>query len=111
MSRAGVIDDKDLRSPVPAKKKSHCPLANSFCLLVSTLRSNRATSETMSDDSSNAVVTPVSPVTPKMSGLALTEYTAAPTPPSERANQTPGLPPNWGIPEAFLLPNGYPDVR
>ncbi|CAG8206665.1 unnamed protein product [Penicillium salamii] len=63
----------------------------------------------MSDDSSNAVVTPVSPVTPKMSGLALTEYTAAPTPPSERANQIPGLPPNWGIPEAFLLPNGYPD--
>lgn len=58
----------------------------------------------------NDVVTPVSPVTPKMNGLALTEYTAAPTPPSERAHQTPGLPPNWGIPEAFLLPNGYPDV-
>lgn len=65
----------------------------------------------MSEDTSTpGVVTPVSPVTPKMSGLALTEYTAAPTPPSERANQTPGLPPNWGIPEAFLLPNGYPDV-
>ncbi|CAG7991990.1 unnamed protein product [Penicillium olsonii] len=61
------------------------------------------------DTSTNAVVTPVSPVTPKMSGLALTEYTAAPTPPSERADQIPGLPPNWGIPEAFLLPNGYPD--
>ncbi|OKP00369.1 Threonine dehydratase, mitochondrial [Penicillium subrubescens] len=50
-----------------------------------------------------------SPVTPKMSGLALTEYTAAPTPPSERAERIPGLPPNWGIPSAFLLPNGYPD--
>ncbi|KAJ5509360.1 hypothetical protein N7527_011503 [Penicillium freii] len=60
----------------------------------------------MSDETSNGVTTPV---TPKMSGLALTEYTAAPTPPSEREQRTPGLPPNWGIPEAFLLPNGYPD--
>ncbi|KAJ5824189.1 Threonine dehydratase biosynthetic [Penicillium robsamsonii] len=57
-------------------------------------------------DESHGVATPV---TPKMSGLALTEYTAAPTPPSEREHRTPGLPPNWGIPEAFLLPNGYPD--
>ncbi|KAJ5503338.1 Threonine dehydratase biosynthetic [Penicillium fimorum] len=57
-------------------------------------------------DESHGVATPV---TPKMSGLALTEYTAAPTPPSERERRTPGLPPNWGIPEAFLLPNGYPD--
>ncbi|KAJ5373933.1 Threonine dehydratase biosynthetic [Penicillium concentricum] len=57
-------------------------------------------------DETNGVATPV---TPKMSGLALTEYTAAPTPPSEREHRTPGLPPNWGIPEAFLLPNGYPD--
>ncbi|KAJ6180523.1 hypothetical protein N7519_010984 [Penicillium mononematosum] len=60
----------------------------------------------MSNETSNGVATPV---TPKMSGLALTEYTAAPTPPSEREQRTPGLPPNWGIPEAFLLPNGYPD--
>lgn len=57
----------------------------------------------------NGVATPVSP---KLSGLALTEYTAAPTPPGERVHsKIPGLPPNWGIPEAFLLPNGYPDVR
>lgn len=61
----------------------------------------------MSDEpviNGNGVATPV---TPKMSGLALTEYSAAPTPPSERSQR---LPPNWGIPEAFLLPNGYPDV-
>lgn len=54
----------------------------------------------------------VTPVTPK--NLALTEYTAAPTPPSERGDDKSkmlGMPPNWGIPEAFLLPNGYPDVR
>ena len=61
----------------------------------------------MSDETPNGATTPV---TPKTSGLALTEYTAAPTPPSEREQRTPGLPPNWGIPEAFLLPNGYPDV-
>ncbi|CDM26683.1 hypothetical protein DTO013E5_9619 [Penicillium roqueforti] len=60
----------------------------------------------MSDEAPNGATTPV---TPKTSGLALTEYTAAPTPPSEREQRTPGLPPNWGIPEAFLLPNGYPD--
>ncbi|CAG8909379.1 unnamed protein product [Penicillium egyptiacum] len=60
----------------------------------------------MSDETPNGGAMPV---TPKMSGLALTEYTAAPTPPSEREQRTPGLPPNWGIPEAFLLPNGYPD--
>ncbi|KAJ5788296.1 hypothetical protein N7457_003286 [Penicillium paradoxum] len=61
----------------------------------------------MSDETpTNGVVTPV---TSKISGFALTEYTATPTPPSEREQRTPGLPPNWGIPEAFLLPNGYPD--
>ncbi|KAJ5156700.1 hypothetical protein N7492_009503 [Penicillium capsulatum] len=48
------------------------------------------------------------PITPKNS-LALTEYSAAPTPPNERGQRVPGLPPNWGIPEDFLLPNGYPD--
>lgn len=52
------------------------------------------------------------PVWAKMSGLALTEYASTPTPPGERNEQHgPGVPPNWGIPEAFLLPNGYPDVR
>ncbi|KAJ5201871.1 uncharacterized protein N7498_006534 [Penicillium cinerascens] len=52
----------------------------------------------------------VTPVFPKMSGLALTEYASTPTPPGERNGQHgPGVPPDWGIPEAFLLPNGYPD--
>jgi threonine dehydratase len=61
----------------------------------------------MSDDTSTGVATPV---TPKMSGLAFTEYTAIATPPNEHSQRVPGVPPNWGIPEAFLLPNGYPDV-
>ncbi|KAJ5225356.1 hypothetical protein N7468_006581 [Penicillium chermesinum] len=60
----------------------------------------------MSEESTNGVRTPV---TPKMSGLALTEYTAAPTPPSERAERFPGVPPDWGVPDSYLLPNGYPD--
>ncbi|KAJ6017852.1 hypothetical protein N7451_001231 [Penicillium sp. IBT 35674x] len=55
----------------------------------------------------NGVKTPVTP--PKMNGFALTEYTAAPTPPSERNPRFPGVPPDWGIPESCLLPNGYPD--
>ncbi|KKZ63137.1 threonine ammonia-lyase, biosynthetic [[Emmonsia] crescens] len=42
---------------------------------------------------------------PRLNSLALTEYSANPSPPNERH----GLPPDWEIPEAFLLPNGYPD--
>ncbi|GFF28927.1 threonine dehydratase, mitochondrial [Aspergillus udagawae] len=50
------------------------------------------------------------PVNAKLSNLALTEYTAAPTPPSEKDQNTAlGLSRDWGIPDAFLLPNGYPD--
>jgi threonine dehydratase len=62
-----------------------------------------------------------SPRTPKFTGLALTEYTANPTPPSEREDRRfsdrdgiPGpllLERDWDIPDEFLLPNGYPDVR
>ncbi|KAL2416423.1 Threonine dehydratase, mitochondrial [Exophiala dermatitidis] len=44
------------------------------------------------------------PSTPKPSGLALTEYTAMPTPPSERADI-----PVYDVPRDFLLPNGHPD--
>ncbi|EHY52451.1 threonine deaminase [Exophiala dermatitidis] len=44
------------------------------------------------------------PSTPKPSGLALTEYTAMPTPPSERADI-----PAYDVPRDFLLPNGHPD--
>jgi threonine dehydratase len=44
-----------------------------------------------------------SPRTPNHTGLALTEYTANPSPPSES-------PKHAVIPKAFLLPNGQPDV-
>ncbi|KAJ9297544.1 hypothetical protein DTO271G3_4319 [Paecilomyces variotii] len=62
----------------------------------------------MSDESStNGAPTPI---TPKFSTLSLTEYAATPTPPNERSEQVPaGLHRDWQIPEAFLLPNGYPD--
>lgn len=47
------------------------------------------------------------PRTPTLHGLSLTEYTANPSPPSEkgRARSLSDLP------DDFLLPNGYPDVR
>ena len=45
------------------------------------------------------------PTTPKRSTLALTEYAANPTPPSERALPTK----SYDVPEDFLLPTGYPD--
>lgn len=63
----------------------------------------------MPEELANGTVTPLST---KVTGLALTEYTAAPTPPSERADRkVHGLHPKWGIPDDFLLPSGYPDVR
>jgi threonine dehydratase len=46
-----------------------------------------------------------SPSTPKQTGLALTEYTANPSPSDESSQDKSSV-----IPEAFLLPNGYPDV-
>ncbi|PVH97933.1 threonine dehydratase-like protein [Periconia macrospinosa] len=44
-----------------------------------------------------------SPRTPKNTGLALTEYTANPSPPGETSSRVKA------VPEAFCLPNGYPD--
>ena len=47
-----------------------------------------------------------SPQTPKKSGFALTEYSANPSPKSgSQRGET-----RYTIPEAFLLPNGFPDV-
>lgn len=45
------------------------------------------------------------PQTPRVNSFALTEYTANPTPPP----QSPVVK-TQGVPEHFLLPNGYPDV-
>ncbi|KAH7119948.1 threonine dehydratase-like protein [Dendryphion nanum] len=50
----------------------------------------------------NGVMTPR---TPKCTGLALTEYTANPSPPPEEGGPLR----NAGVPEAYLLPTGYPD--
>lgn len=47
------------------------------------------------------------PQTPKLNTLSLTEYTANPSPPS-KTNGSTAL---RKVPEAFLLPNGFPDVR
>lgn len=57
---------------------------------------------TTPDDGTNGFA---SPRTPRQTGLALTEYTANPSPPSE----SPRPSTSQVIPEAFLLPNGYPD--
>jgi threonine dehydratase len=57
---------------------------------------------TTPDTGTNGILTPR---TPKNTGLALTEYTANPSPPSE----SPRPRTNDVIPDAFLLPNGYPD--
>ncbi|MCJ1322341.1 hypothetical protein MMC15_007689 [Xylographa vitiligo] len=45
------------------------------------------------------------PQTPKINGLSLTEYTANPSPPTENTTPNSSSP----VPEAFLLPDGYPD--
>ncbi|KAI5195991.1 threonine dehydratase I [Aureobasidium subglaciale] len=46
------------------------------------------------------------PVTPKLNSLSLTEYAANPSPPSQDPRQKAI---DAGVPESFLLPNGYPD--
>ncbi|KAF1838769.1 threonine dehydratase-like protein [Decorospora gaudefroyi] len=56
---------------------------------------------TTPDNGTNGLVSPRTPKT----GLALTEYTANPSPPSESTSSRK----NQVIPDAFLLPNGYPD--
>lgn len=47
------------------------------------------------------------PRTPSLSGLSLTEYSANPSPPSERRQDRI----KQIVPEEFILPNGHPDVR
>lgn len=47
------------------------------------------------------------PPASKMGNLALTEYSATPTSDDSKG---PDSVPSWDIPDAFLLPNGYPDV-
>ncbi|EEH18052.1 threonine ammonia-lyase, biosynthetic [Paracoccidioides brasiliensis Pb03] len=46
-----------------------------------------------------------SPRTPRLNSLALTEGSAKTTTPNERHGPSA----DWDIPEAYLLPNGYPD--
>ncbi|MCJ1391020.1 Threonine dehydratase biosynthetic, chloroplastic [Xylographa bjoerkii] len=45
------------------------------------------------------------PQTPKLNGLSLTEYTANPSPPTGKTKPKAST----QVPEAFLLPDGYPD--
>ncbi|GAB7353684.1 hypothetical protein MBLNU459_g4090t1 [Dothideomycetes sp. NU459] len=56
--------------------------------------------------SSDPATTTTRPQTPALNSLSLTEYAANPSPtagtPAERAAKA-------GVPESFLLPNGYPD--
>ena len=47
------------------------------------------------------------PQTPEVNGLSLTEYASNPSPPSA----TPKPKASTQVPEAFLLPNGTPDVQ
>jgi hypothetical protein len=48
------------------------------------------------------------PSTPKKSGLSLTEYTTNPSPKSESSSPKEKI--QFAIPDAFILPNGFPDV-
>jgi hypothetical protein len=79
-------------------------VTNSLTTLTKNTHNTMATtpdySRPTTPDLSNALI---SPLTPKPTGLALTEYSANPSPPSGRSTT------NDCIPDAFLLPNGYPD--
>lgn len=56
---------------------------------------------------SGSVYNPRTPQrTPSLSGLALTEYSAKPSPsPEERSARKKSI-----VPDEFILPNGHPDV-
>lgn len=56
----------------------------------------------------NGVNGPSQPQTPAINSLSLTEYAANPSPTSEAL--TDKAVKAAGVPEAFLLPSGYPDV-
>ena len=47
------------------------------------------------------------PEKPHISSLSLTEYTATPSPSATPKQKIEAA----GVPEHFLLPTGYPDVR
>lgn len=63
-------------------------------------------SRPVTPEDTNGLATSASPRSPRGTGLSLTEYTANPSPPSEDQKSKA----QEAIPEAFLLPNGYPDV-
>lgn len=54
----------------------------------------------------NGTHTPTTPK-PKHTALALTEYSANPSPPPKTPNEKPL---HAGVPGHLLLPNGHPDV-
>jgi len=55
--------------------------------------------------STNGTARPQTPTKPQHNGLALTEYSAHPSPPSSVLNKQ-----ETRVPPDFLLPSGYPDV-
>ncbi|ORX98081.1 threonine dehydratase-like protein [Clohesyomyces aquaticus] len=57
---------------------------------------------TTPEDTPNGVATPRTPI--QRTGLALTEYTTNPSPDREEGERAKSA-----VPDAFLLPNGYPD--
>lgn len=59
------------------------------------------------NSSANGTTTPTTPK-PSQASLSLTEYAANPSPPSSTPREKTV---DAGVPENFLLPNGYPDVR
>ena len=69
---------------------------------------NGSRPSTPDNSTSNGLYSGVqTPRTPMSSSLALTEYTANPTPPNEPTKDKA----QSAVPDAFLLPNGFPDVR
>jgi threonine dehydratase len=57
----------------------------------------------------NGLCADSTPETPVNHNFALTEYAANPSPPSTGSRGE--TPKSYGVPEAYLLPNGTPDVR
>ncbi|THY89227.1 threonine dehydratase I [Aureobasidium pullulans] len=100
---AAAVSQRVIRATSAAHRSRHsiAPSSSQFLLLnpVASVSTDMAQNGTSGQEAQE-------PVTPKLNSLSLTEYATNPSPPSQDPRQKAI---DAGVPESFLLPNGYPD--
>lgn len=90
---------------IAARLRPQAPRCSHTALPPASIPSSRPHSHVLAMPQLNGVDGLPRPETPA-GGMALTEYSANPSPPSERRERLRGV-----VPDDLLLPDGYPDVR